>query len=92
MSTSAIKGYQATIHWRNGQDEISFLTVEERDELIGHSGVFSAVYTPLVPVVDGVVAWYVENVSPGPFLTNDERAVMGYVEQGATAWGLGRMQ
>lgn len=91
MSTS-IKGYHALISWRNGEHEDSYLTADERQELIGHECIDSAVYTPLVPCAQGAVAWLVENVSPGPFVTADERAVMGYVEQGATAWGLGRMQ
>lgn len=90
--TSTIKGYKASIHWRNGQNEESFLTPDERDEMIGHPGVASAVYTPLVPCAMGVVAWLVEDISPGPFLTPDERAAYGYVEQGATVWGLGFAQ
>lgn len=90
--TSIIKGYQAEIQWRDGQEERSFLTCEERDELIGHPGIYSAVYVPLVPCAMGVVAWLVEDISPGPFLTPDERAARAYVEQGATAWGLGHMQ
>lgn len=89
---STIKGYRASIYWRAGERELSFLTVDERNDLIGHPGIASATYTPLVPCATGAVAWLVEGISPGPFLTPDERAAWSYVEQGATAWGLGLAQ
>lgn len=90
--TSTIKGYQASIHWRNGQAEERLLTPDERDDMIGHPGIASAVYTPLVPCAMGVVAWLVEDIEPGPFVIADANAAWNYVEQGATVWGLGRVQ
>ena len=90
---TATLGYAADIHWRSGDHEQSFLTVEERFEHSTDSRMFSATFSPLIAcATNQACAWLVDGTSPGPFITGDRSIALRYLDIGCDVTSLGRPQ
>ena len=81
-----ILAYFADILYTDGTRDEKWLTVDERNDLIGDGRIAAATYVPAVRQHDGgwltAVAWLLEMIVPGPCVTTNEQAAM-------SAWQLG---
>lgn len=81
-----ILAYFADVLYADGVRDEKWLTVDERNALIGDSRIAAVTYIPLVRY-DGenwltATAWLIEQIDPGPFVTTNANAA-------ASAWQLG---
>lgn len=86
-------GYAADIHWRSGDHERAFLTVEERFEHSTDDRMFSATFSPLIACpTQHACAWLVDGCAPGPIVTGDRQIALRYLDLGCDVTSLGRPQ
>jgi hypothetical protein len=89
MSThEEILGYFVDVLFKTAEREIGYLTVAERNELIGRQDTAATSCLPLVrtrAIGDGL-CWLVQRKDDpdSDFITSDRRAMYGYLEQGLT--------
>lgn len=81
-----ILAYFADILYTDGMRDEKWLTVDERNALIGDGRIAAVTYIPAVRQSDdgwlNAPAWLIENIEPGPFVTDKSNAAM-------SAWQLG---
>lgn len=81
-----ILAYFADLLYTDGTREEKWLTVDERNDLIGDGRIVCATYIPAVRQYEGgwlnAPAWLLEMIVPGPAITTSEQAAM-------SAWQLG---
>jgi hypothetical protein len=85
-----ILGYFSDILYTDGSRAEKYLTVDERNDLIGDGRIASASYIPLAASVSRTmaIAWLVEKVTPGPYITSNWRSAEGALLTGAQVTGL----
>lgn len=80
--------YFADILYTDGARDEKWLTVDERNDLIGDGRVAAATYIPASrQQCEGwlnAAAWLIENIEPGPFISNSHIAAMAAWQLGGT--------
>ena len=82
-----ILGYFADIIYADTSREERWLTVDERNDLIGDGRVACATYIPLARFAGSWLhapAWLIENISPGPYITTTQAGAMSAWQIGGT--------
>lgn len=81
-----ILAYFVDILYEDETQRQGWLTVEERNALIGDKAIVAATYIPAVRKTDGdrmnAIAWLLETIVPGPAITTSQQAAI-------SAWMLG---
>ena len=83
-----VLAYFADLLYADDTREEKWLTVDERNDLIGDDQIVSATYLPLCGGArDAAVAWLIQSV-PGPFITCSWHEAQAHFVAGMTVDGL----